>query len=176
MRKIPFALLVIAMALPALSESVETKIIVRAKSKDAKFIGSSMGGAFVILKDSMTGELLAKGITTGGTGDTKKIMSEPLKRWSLLSDDSTARFEAVLDVAEPQLITVEVHAPYAQRQSMVMATTQVWLIPGKHIVGDGVLVEIPGFAVDVLVPQAHETIKFVEGKTAVAIEANVVMM
>ncbi len=32
------------------------------------------------------------------------------------------------------------------------------MIPGKDIIGDGVVLEIPGFVVDILSPQTHERI------------------
>ncbi len=159
-----------------ISEAVNTKVIVRAKSKDAKFIGTSMGGVLVIIRDSETEEILSKGFITGETGDTKKIMLEPHKRGAVLSDETAAKFETTIDIDEPKLFTVEVYAPYAQGQSKIKSTTQVWLIPGKDIVGDGIIVEIPGFAVDALTPQPHETFKLKEGKVAIPIKANVVMM
>jgi hypothetical protein len=39
-----------------------------------------------------------------------------------------------------------------------------------------VIVEIPGFAVDVLAPQLHEGVKLVDGKASIPIRANVMMM
>jgi len=53
-----------------------TDIVVRVLSKDAKFIGTSMGGMQVTLRDAHTGEILATGLTRGGTGDTKRLMHE----------------------------------------------------------------------------------------------------
>ncbi len=38
--------------------AIETRIIVRAKAKDAKFLGSSIGGAQVIIKDKLSGQIL----------------------------------------------------------------------------------------------------------------------
>lgn len=35
-------------------------------------------------------------------------------------------------------------------------TTQLWLIPGKHTLGDGIVMEIPGFIVDVLSPTTQQ--------------------
>lgn len=57
--------------------AVPTEIVVKVKSKDGKFIGSSMGGVLITLKDAHTGELLAKSVTKGGTGDTDLIMKTP---------------------------------------------------------------------------------------------------
>lgn len=51
-----------------------TEIVVRVIGKDSKFIGTSMGGMRITLRDAHTGELLATGVTVGGTGDTERIM------------------------------------------------------------------------------------------------------
>jgi hypothetical protein len=157
-------------------KAVETKLVVRVKAKDAKFVGTSMGGALVIVKESESGEILAKGFTSGGTGNTTRIMKEPIKRGTDLSDGSAAKFEANIDLDEPTLVTIEAFAPYAQKQSMIRSSTQVWLIPGKNIVGDGVILEVSGFAVDLLSPQAHERIKLNGGQATVPLKANIVMM
>lgn len=168
--------LLVGLLFPGISEAVDTKIIIRAKSRDAKFIGSSMGGAKVVIKDGDTGDVIKEGFTVGGTGDTKKLILEPIKRGSQLADPSAAKFEASIDIEEPRLITIEVYAPYSQRQSMVKSSTQVWLIPGKDIIGDGIIVEIPGFAVDLMTPQVPEGIRLSGGKALIHIRANVVMM
>ena len=155
--------------------ATETKLIVRVKAKDAKFIGSSMGGALVMVRDSETGQILAKGLTKGSTGNTKLIMYTT-ERGVALSDEATAKFETTLDIDEPQLVTIEASGPYSQRQSMATSTAQVWLIPGKDIVGDGVILEVPGFAIDILAPQAHERISLNKNRGKISITINMVMM
>lgn len=149
-----------------------TTVVVRAKAKDAKFIGSSIGGAKVIIRDAMTGEILSQGITEGSTGNTTLIMKEPHERYRQISDESTAKYEAVVNIEEPVFATIEVLAPVNQPQARVAASAQVWLIPGKHIEGDGIVIEVPGFIVDVLSPQTHEFLK----PSTVRLKANVVMM
>ena len=72
--------------------SQETRIIVRAKAKDAKFIGTSIGGAYVIIKDANTGKTLAEGLISGSTGNTDRIMKKAHERHVNLSDDQTAKF------------------------------------------------------------------------------------
>jgi len=164
------------MVLTGISWAVPTKITVRAKSKDAKFIGSSMGGALVVLRDAETGEVLAEGLTTGGTGDTQKIMVEPLKRGMIVSDASTAKFDATLDIKEPKFVTIEVSGPMGHKQSIAKSTTQVWIVPGRDIEGDGVMVEVPGFTIDLLAPQPQETYKLYGNNITVPVKANIVMM
>lgn len=152
---------------------VETRIMVRVHSKDAKFIGSSIGGAHITIKKESTGELLAEGITTGSTGDTKVIMEEPRTRGKQLSTEETAGFEAVLNITEPIFVTVEATAPVNKKQASVKSSTQLWIIPGKDILGDGIVLEVPGFIIDILSPQTHERI---EAGLNIQITANVVMM
>ncbi len=153
-----------------------TKIIVRAKAKDAKFIGTSIGGAMVIIRDANTQEILAKGLTQGSTGNTQLIMREAHTRYMRISDANTAKFEATLDLEEPTFVTIEVQAPYNKKQARVQASTQIWLIPGKDILGDGIILEIPGFIVDVLAPQSHQFISLENGNAKIKVQANVVMM
>lgn len=149
-----------------------TTVVVRAKAKDAKFIGSSMNGARVTITEVNTGEVLAEGLTEGSTGDTEKIMRQPHRRYVDLSSKGAAKFETTLALSEPIFVRISATAPVAQRQSEVTSSTQLWLIPGKNITGDGVLLEIPGFAIDILQPQAHER----NGSDTVTITANAVMM
>jgi hypothetical protein len=162
--------------LGGVSEAVQTKVVVRAKARDAKFIGSTMAGALVVVKDAETGEILAKGFTTGGTGNTERIMVEPRKRGVPIADASSAGFETSIDISEPKLVTIEIFSPYGQRQSMTENSVQTWLIPGKNITGDGIIVEVYGFSVDVLSPQAHQMVKLSGNKLNIPVQANVVMM
>lgn len=149
-----------------------TTVVVRAVAKDAKFIGSSMGGAFVTITEVNSGELLASGVTKGSTGDTDKLVREPHQRYGTLSTEDAAKFETKLELSEPVFVEISARAPVAQMQSQVTSSTQLWLIPGKNITEDGIILEIPGFAVDILQPQAHESNR----NDSITITANVVMM
>jgi len=157
--------------------ATETNIIIRAKAKDAKFIGSSLGGAYVIVKNKMTGEILAKGKTEGSTGNTDLIMKTPWKRGHPITDDNTAKFMVSLDIDEPTFITIEVLAPFNNRQASARVSTELWLIPGKHILGDGIILEVPGFIIDILKPRTHHYISLDSIKDEpFKIQANIVMM
>lgn len=152
-----------------------TEIVVRVLSKDAKFVGSSMGGVQVLLRDAETGEILAKGVTAGGTGDTKRLMNDDAGRRALLSDDSAAKFVATIDLQEPRLIEADIFGPLAQPQAAHRALASQWVVPGRHLNGgDGWVIELPGFAVDILSPPAH--IKLAPDTGQVSVEANVTMM
>jgi hypothetical protein len=150
-----------------------TEVVVRAKARDGKFIGSSVGGAWVRIRDADSGAVLAEGLTEGETGNTELIMREPHRRHIRIADGAAA-FRAVLELGEPTLVTVEVSAPHIKRQARTLSQTQVWLIPGKPISGDGLIIEVPGMIVDVLSPQTHRYARLAEGPFEIT--ANVVMM
>jgi hypothetical protein len=96
--------------------------------------------------------------------------------WTAPSDQGAAKFETVIDIDEPRLLTIEVSAPLSHPQATVMGTIQVWLIPGKHIVGDGVVVEIPGFVVDLLSPGKNESFQLEAGRARIPLRLHMVMM
>ena len=159
----------------SIARAEPTEITVRVLSKDAKFIGSSLGSMQITLRDAQTGELLASGLTVGGTGDTKRIMHKDQGRRTTLSDDSAAKLSVTLDLEAPRLIEVEAYGPLAQPQAAHRVTSSQWVVPGKHITGgDGWLLELPGMIVDVLGPPAH--VKLPAGTQKVDVRANVMLM
>lgn len=163
------------LGLPALALAEATPIEVRVLSQGAKFIGSSMGGVRVTLRDSDTGALLASGLTRGGTGDTKTIMKTPQPRGAALSDESSAVFAAEIDIDRPRRVEMTATGPVAQRQAANTVSATRWVLPGVGVAGgDGWLVEMPGLMVDVLAPQAAR--KFDAPRETLRIEANVAMM
>ncbi|WP_417886083.1 hypothetical protein [Zunongwangia sp.] len=151
--------------------TAQTQVMVRAKAKNAKFIGSSIGGAKIIIRDYYSNSILAEGITKGATGNTDLLIKQPVIRGKRLTDEKTAGFLANLDIKKPTFVEIEAFAPIAKKQAVVKAATQMWILPHKDILGDGVMLEIPGFIVDILSPQTHEII---QGEFEVS--ANIVMM
>lgn len=150
------ALLFLFTALALSCYAIPTKVIIRVKAKDAKFIGTGIGGAYIVIRNQLTGEILSKGLTTGASGSTELIMQTPIKRWQRLTDEKTAKFETTLDISDPVFIQVEANAPVNRKNAAVFGTTQLWVIPGKHIDGDGVVLELPGFILDIINPTTHE--------------------
>ncbi len=170
------ALLSIGLVLSGASAAVaqKTEIVVRVVSKGGKFVGTSMGGARIILRDADTGEILAQGVTSGSTGNTAQLMTEKRTRSVPLSDETSAKFVATLDLDRPRLIEVSAFGPLAQRQAAMHVSSTQWVVPGKDIKGgDGWLLELPGIAVDVLAPPTHIALKAMQ---KISLKANVVMM
>ena len=139
---------VIATAIFSTAHAEPTDVIVRALSKDAKFIGDSMGGVQVTLTDTATGHELAKGVITGTTGDTQKIMIAPRQRGVAISTPETAGFRTNLDLDRPTLVKVEAVGPLGKPASQITVTSMKWLVPGQSLTGDGWVLEFPGLVIE----------------------------
>jgi len=150
-----------------------TTIVVRAKAVDAKFIGSSMGGALVIIRDVISDSIISTGYTNGSTGDTDLIMKEPMVRGESITTEGTASFKTTIDLVIPQLVNIEVYSPLNNAGTKIKAERQIWLIPGKDIMGEGIIIDISGFVIDLVSPYIHHRYHV---NDTIEIKANVVMM
>lgn len=124
-----------------------TAVTVRVLAKDAKFIGDSMGGVEVVLSDAASGRRLAVGLTKGGTGDTKKLVVEPRVRGEPVATGAAA-FTASLDLDRPTLVRATATGPKGKPASAVTVSAEMWILPGKAVVGDGWVLEMPGLVVE----------------------------
>ncbi len=133
------------------AEKTPTKIIVRVISKDAKVIGSGVGGALVRIKNLETAEILAQGKQEGGTGDTDRIMAQPHRRGeTVYGTPDAASFEAEIPLDRPTQVEIYAEAPLAYPHSIQKGSKTLTLIPGKHILGEGLVIELNGLIVNVL--------------------------
>lgn len=152
-RALPAALALVMVA-PA-AAAVETFITVRAISRDAKVMGSKVGGARITVREAKTGKLLVKGVQMGGTGDTKAIMNEPRARGAAVySAGEAAAFEARLDIDEPTWVEITAEGAMGYPQSSAKASKTMLVVPGKHVRGEGILLELHGFNIEVVMPGA----------------------
>ena len=138
----------IALTFSVNSFATETKIMIRAKAVDAKFIGTSVGGVKAVVEDAETGEILDQGWLNGATGSTSILIKDPIKRGQALTDDKTAGFVATVDISSPRLLRFKLIGPYGYRQALQEASMTSWVIPGKDILGDGIVLNMTGFIVD----------------------------
>lgn len=157
--------LVIFLVQPSFSaDKISTKVIVHVVSKDAKIIGSGVGGALVRIKNLETGEVLAQGKQEGGTGDTDRIMAQPRRRGeTLYGTPDGAFFQAEISLDKPTRVEIYAEAPLAYPQSIQKGLKTLTLIPGKNILGEGVIIELNGLIVDILSPSPKESLKKGEG-------------
>ncbi len=166
------AVVLCAGVVPASAEP--TKVVVHVLAQGAKFIGSSVGGAEVTIRDAATGALLAHGVTSGTTGDTERIMRARHPRNRVLSTPDAARFEAVLDIDAPREVVITARGPLAAPQATAEASTRLWLLPGvARTAGDGVLLELSGLIVAPVTPAFHTT---APAGAPVALETRLLML
>lgn len=142
------------------AEKVLIKILVRAVSKDSKVIGSGVGGAYIRIKNLETGEILAQGKQEGGTGETERIMVRPRKRGEVLfGTPDAAFFQAEILLDKPTQVEIFTEAPLAYPHVIQKGSKTVTLLPGKHILGEGIIVELDGLIVNILTPSHKEILK-----------------
>jgi hypothetical protein len=155
-----FAVLVFVGPLFAQTAGTETKVMIRAVARDAKVIGTHVGGARITVKDAATGEILAQGMQQGGTGDTDLIMKKPRTRgMALYNTPDTSGYLAVLHIDKPTVVEISAEAPLGNAQATQRSSKTMLLVPGEDVMGDGVLLEIHGFIVTALAPLADAKVK-----------------
>jgi hypothetical protein len=146
------------------AERIATKVMVRVVSKDAKVVGSGVGGAFVRIKNLENGEILAQGKQEGGTGDTDRIMVRPHRRGEIFYGTPDAGFfQTEILLGKPTQVEIYTEAPLAYPHAIQKGSKTLTLIPGKHILGEGVIIELNGLIVNILSPSAKESLKKGEG-------------
>ncbi len=137
----------------------KTRVTVRAVSCDAKVIGSLVGGCAIEIKNLITGDILARGLHLGGSGDTETIMRRPRRRGEpVYATEGTAAFVAELELAEPAPVEITAKGPLAYPQAMQRAAKTTWLVPGEDIAGDGIVLELHGFIVDIMQPESIDVL------------------
>jgi hypothetical protein len=151
------ALLVLVMAaLTRAGEGLPTKVMVRAVSRDAKVIGTNVGGARITIRDVASGGVLAEGIQQGETGSTDLIMVRPRARGATIFNTAgTAGFLATLTLERPTVVEVTAEGPLGTPQSTQRASKTLLLVPGQDVLGEGIILEIHGFTVELLSPAEH---------------------
>ena len=133
--------------------AVPTRVMVRAVSQDAKILQDPVGGARITIRDMETGEVLAEGLQKGGSGETDLIMQAPHERGTSIYDTpGAAGFLATLHLDRPTRVEVEAEGPLAYPQAVQRATATTLLVPGQDVLGDGLVLTIHGFIVEVLAP------------------------
>lgn len=134
----------------ARAASDTTRLTVHVVARDAKLIGSSVGGARVTVRDAASGEVLAEGVHEGGTGDTGLIMGARERNADVFTTTGAAVYSTALDLAAPRMVTVEAEGPLDFPQALTSASTTLLLLPGEDVAGDGVVLELWGYIVEVL--------------------------
>ena len=139
--------------------SANTRITIRAISCDAKVIGSLVGGCRITVKHQVSGEMLAQGLQLGGSGNTETIMQQPRTRGAAAyGTEGAAAYTAELKLSEPTPVEIIAEGPLAFPQALQRAVLTTWLIPGQDVAGEGFLLELHGFIVDIMTPESVDVL------------------
>ncbi len=140
--------------LPGEASAQTTRVNVRVVSHDAKIIGDGVGGARVVVRYPSTGRVLAEGIQEGGTGDTQSIVREPHARGQAVYEaPGAAVFTAEFELDAPKVLEFIGEGPLGYEHAMQRAVKRMLVVPGEDILGDGVLLELHGFIVELIEPK-----------------------
>jgi len=157
---IAFAILILVSPLSAQTGGKETKVMIRAIARDAKVIGTHVGGAKITVRDVASGETLAQGVQQGGTGDTNTIMKTPRTRgMAVYSTGDASGFLAVLHLEKPTVVEISAEGPLGNAQATQRSSKTLLLVPGEDVLGEGILLEIHGFIITPLAPLADAKVK-----------------
>jgi len=144
----------------ALGHVTPTKVRVRVVSRDAKIVGTHVGGALVTITDLETAKILARGTQLGGTGDTNLIIKESRVRDGKVFDtEGAAYFETVLMLEKPTRVEISAEGPLNFPQSIQRSSKTLWLVPGTDFVGEGIVLELHGFILEIQKPELASVIK-----------------
>lgn len=140
--------------LPAAGQAqTPTQVLVRAVSQDAKILQDPVGGAHIVIRDVETGEVLAEGRQTGRSGSTDTIMHQPRVRGAMVYDTpEAAHFLATLMLDRPTQVEISAEGPLGYPQAVQRTSKTMLLVPGQDVLGEGVLLTIHGFIVELLEP------------------------
>lgn len=96
----------------------------------------------------------------GGTGDTDKIIIQPHRRDEVLyGTPDAALFQAEILLDRPTQVEIYVEAPLAYPHSIQKSSKTLTFIPEKHILGEGVIIELNGLIVNILNPSPQMVLK-----------------
>jgi hypothetical protein len=132
---------------------VPTQVMVRVTANDAKILGSGVGGARITIRDAVTGEVLAEGVQEGSTGDTGLIMGSRERGATVYETDGAAGFLAELYLSQPTRVLITGEGPLNTPHAMQATARSLLLVPGRHVLGEGVILDLLGFTVELLSPE-----------------------
>jgi hypothetical protein len=163
--------------------NTKTKITVRVQAKGGKYLGDDIGGAWVTIRNSQTGEILASGVTSGDSGgisdeyvpnaSRRAIVTpgDPRQIHWVVANPITSHFSAELTLDHPAMLEISVFGATGGLQTAHKAIATAWAVPGNDIVVD---IEISGLLVQVIEPTTHLQLPAIG--VAVPLKANVAMM
>lgn len=167
---------------------MQTQILIRVQAKGGKFIGPDAGYSQVTLKDAKSGDVLAQGTASGGSGNLLASFVPSATRNPVVTTQTTgaqsllwlsampptippaAGFLATLDLDAPTLVEFTAQGLAANGQPSANSVTEtMWVTPGAELTAEpGMVLVIPGLIV--------KNIKLTGTPSATNVTATVTMM
>ena len=141
-------------SLSPLDGQTKTQVLVRVTANDAKIVGSGVGGARVTVREVASGTVLAQGLQEGGTGDTRKIMYTQERGATVYDTEGAAGFVAELAISEPTIVEIMAEGPLGTPDDLRSASRTMLVVPGQHVLGEGVILDLVGFTVELEPPES----------------------
>jgi len=142
---------------PHLNDPKPTTILVRVVAHGAMVLGREVGGARVTITDLDSKQVLASGVQQGDAGDQNQIMRTPhLMEEPVYSARPAAVFTTTLALQRPTLVEVSAEGPLAYPDAIRRTAKTVLLIPGQDLTGDGIVLHLNGYIVQIEHPKAGE--------------------
>jgi len=144
---------------PHLNDPKPTTILVRVVAHGAMVLGWEVGGARVTITDIENKQILAAGIQQGESGDQNQIMRTPhVMEEPVYSSRAAAAFTTTLELHRPTLVEIAAEGPLGHPASMRRATTTALLIPGQNLTGDGIVLHLYGYLIQINHPKPGESL------------------
>jgi hypothetical protein len=134
-----------------------TTVVVRVVAHGSMVLGKEVGGARLTITDVATGRILATGLQQGDAGDQNQIMRTPrLLEEPIYSTRASASFTTTLELLHPIQVDITAEGPLAYPSAMQRVTKRTWLIPGQDMTGDGIVLTLYGYIVQIEQPKPNE--------------------
>lgn len=142
-----------------LNEALATTVTVRVVGHGSLVLGREVGGARVTITDLASGKILASGLQQGEAGDQNQIMHTPhFMREPLYSAAPSAFFSTTLYLTHPTQVEISAQGPLSYPAAAQRTSQTVWLIPGQHLTGDGIVLQLYGYIVQIVEPKAEDSL------------------
>ena len=142
-----------------LNEALATTVTVRVVGHGSLVLGREVGGARVTITDLATGQILASGIQQGEAGDQNQIMHTPhFMREPLYSASPSASYSTTLYLTRPTQVEISAQGPLSYPAAAQRVAKTLWLIPGHHMTGDGIVLQLYGYIVQIVEPAAGNSL------------------
>jgi len=101
-------------------------------------------------------------------------MVQPRRRGeTVYATFNSAHFVAEIPLDRPTRVEIDTEAPLGYPQAIQKGSKTLTLIPGKDVLGEGIVIELNGLIVNVLNPSSKESLK---GGETVSVRAEVRML